>query len=144
MLFLEQLKQTIARKENQASGFRFLDKSPDLYEHPRNHCPISRRIFPPVPCGCQPCWIMTHSSAGLPGVRHHGTSAGYSLTDDVCRLCDARDVPYNRINTVRQPDGRHKGHHQTHVTGIRLPGRQSSGIHCLTSAAMSCIRSKCR
>lgn len=31
-----------------------------------------------------------------------------SLTDDVCRLCDARDVPYNRIDAVRQPDGRHK------------------------------------
>lgn len=31
-----------------------------------------------------------------------------SLTDDVCRLCDARNVPYNRIDAVRQPDGRHK------------------------------------
>lgn len=31
-----------------------------------------------------------------------------SLTDDVCRLCDARDVPYNRIDAVRLPDGRHK------------------------------------
>lgn len=31
-----------------------------------------------------------------------------SLTDDVCRLCDARDVPYNRIDAVRQADGRHK------------------------------------
>ena len=31
-----------------------------------------------------------------------------SLTDDVCRLCDARNVPYNRIDAVRQPDERHK------------------------------------
>ena len=31
-----------------------------------------------------------------------------SLTDDVCRLCDARRVPYNRIDAVRQADGRHK------------------------------------
>lgn len=31
-----------------------------------------------------------------------------SLTDDVCSLCDARHVPYNRIDAVRQADGRHK------------------------------------
>ena len=31
-----------------------------------------------------------------------------SLTDDVCALCDARHVPYNRIDAVRQADGRHK------------------------------------
>lgn len=33
-----------------------------------------------------------------------------SLTDDVCRLCDARNVPYNRIDAVCQSDGRHKKH----------------------------------
>lgn len=31
-----------------------------------------------------------------------------SLTDDVCRLCDARGVPYNRIDAVRDADGLHK------------------------------------
>lgn len=31
-----------------------------------------------------------------------------SLTDDVCRLCDARDIPYNRIDAIRQANGRHK------------------------------------
>lgn len=31
-----------------------------------------------------------------------------SLTDDVCRLCDARDIPYNRIDAVRDADGKHK------------------------------------
>ena len=31
-----------------------------------------------------------------------------SLTDAVCRLCDARGTPYNRIDAVRQPDGTHK------------------------------------
>ena len=31
-----------------------------------------------------------------------------SLTDDVCRLCDARGVPYNRIDSVRDADGLHK------------------------------------
>ncbi len=31
-----------------------------------------------------------------------------SLTDDVCRLCDARGVPYYRIDAVREPNGLHK------------------------------------
>ncbi|MCH5345326.1 MAG: TraM recognition domain-containing protein [Acetatifactor sp.] len=31
-----------------------------------------------------------------------------SLTDAVCRLCDARDIPYNRIDAVRDADGKHK------------------------------------
>ena len=31
-----------------------------------------------------------------------------SLTDAVCRLCDARGTAYNRIDAVRQPDGTHK------------------------------------
>lgn len=31
-----------------------------------------------------------------------------SLTDDVCRLCDARHIQYNRIDAVRQADGRLK------------------------------------
>lgn len=31
-----------------------------------------------------------------------------SLTDAVCRLCDARGTTYNRIDAVRQPDGMHK------------------------------------
>ena len=31
-----------------------------------------------------------------------------SLTDDVCRLCDVRGIPYNRIDAVRDTDGKHK------------------------------------
>ena len=31
-----------------------------------------------------------------------------SLTDDVCRLCEARGVLYNRIDPARRPDGRKK------------------------------------
>lgn len=31
-----------------------------------------------------------------------------SLTDDVCRLCDARNVSYNRIDSVRDANGRRK------------------------------------
>lgn len=31
-----------------------------------------------------------------------------SLTDDVCRLCDARGIPYNRIDAVRDANGKHK------------------------------------
>lgn len=31
-----------------------------------------------------------------------------SLTDAVCRLCDARGTDYNRIDAVRHPDGTHK------------------------------------
>lgn len=31
-----------------------------------------------------------------------------SLTDDVCKLCDARKIPYNRIDAVRDANGRHK------------------------------------
>ena len=31
-----------------------------------------------------------------------------SLTDAVCRLCDARGIAYNRIDAVQQPDGTHK------------------------------------
>lgn len=31
-----------------------------------------------------------------------------SLTDDVCRLCDLRSIPYNRIDAVRDLNGRHK------------------------------------
>lgn len=31
-----------------------------------------------------------------------------SLTDDVCRLCEARHLPYNRIDPTRNPDGSRK------------------------------------
>lgn len=46
VLFLEQLSQTIARKENQGAGFCFLDKSLNLYEHPENHCAYFRKDIP--------------------------------------------------------------------------------------------------
>ena len=46
VLFLEQLKQTIVRKENQGTGFCFLDKSSDLYEHPENHYSYFRKDIP--------------------------------------------------------------------------------------------------
>lgn len=31
-----------------------------------------------------------------------------SLTDDICRLCDARDIPYNRIDATRGKNGKRK------------------------------------
>lgn len=46
VLFLELLKQTIARKENQGASFCFLDKSSDLYEHPENHCAYFQKEIP--------------------------------------------------------------------------------------------------
>ena len=46
VLFLTQLNNTLARKENQAVSFCFLDKSLSLFEHPENQCAYFRKDIP--------------------------------------------------------------------------------------------------